>query len=48
MEDWKNWMNSSERQNIQKQIDQLTGEETEYRYYEPIVGGISPQFKSPV
>lgn len=46
MEDWENWKNSSERENIQQQIDQLTGEETEYRFYEPIVGGILPQFKS--
>lgn len=44
-QDWERWMNSEERTSIQKQIDELTGEKTEYRYYEPIVGGILPQFK---
>jgi heme-degrading monooxygenase HmoA len=46
LDDWKTWQNSDQRQAIQKQIDELTGEETEYRYYEPIVGGIKPVFKA--
>jgi heme-degrading monooxygenase HmoA len=45
-DDWKKWMNSDERQVIQKQVDALTEEKTEYRYYEPIVGGILPAFKA--
>lgn len=46
LDDWNKWMHSDERQTIQKQIDQLTGEKTEYRYYEPIIGGILPEFKA--
>jgi len=45
LDDWNKWMHSDERQVVQKQIDELTGEKTEYRYYEPIVGGIIPDFK---
>lgn len=48
LEDWNKWMHSDERLVIQKQIDQLTGEKTRYRYYEPIVGGIMPKFESEV
>ena len=48
LEDWNKWMHSEERQAIQKQIDELTGEKTEYRYYEPIVGGIMPKFEAVV
>jgi len=46
LEDWNRWMHSEERQAIQKPIDKLTGEKTEYRYYEPIVGGIIPRFEA--
>jgi heme oxygenase (mycobilin-producing) len=46
LDDWNRWMHSDERQVIQEQIDNLTGEKTEYRYYEPIVGGIIPGFKA--
>lgn len=46
LEDWNRWMHSEERRAIQKQIDKLTGEKTEYRYYEPIVGGIMPKFEA--
>lgn len=46
LEDWNKWMHSEERKSIQKQIDELTGEKTEYRYYEPIVGGIIPKFEA--
>jgi heme-degrading monooxygenase HmoA len=43
VEDWKNWLNSEERLSIQRKIDALTGEETEYRIYRPLVGGIIPK-----
>lgn len=46
LEDWNRWMHSEKRQSIQKKIDELTGEKTVYRYYEPIVGGIIPKFKA--
>ena len=42
-EDWKKWLNSEERSAIQQQIDSITGEQTEYRIYEPLVGGIIPK-----
>jgi heme-degrading monooxygenase HmoA len=44
VEDWKNWLKSDERTAIQKQIDTISGEITEYRIYEPLVGGIGPEF----
>ena len=44
--DWNIWMHSEYRQTIQKQIDELTGEKTVYRYYEPVVGGIMPKFEA--
>jgi len=40
VEDWRNWQQSDERNAIQKQIDDLTGERTDYRIYESLVGGI--------
>lgn len=40
IEDWKKWLHSKERANIQKKIDTVTTEKTEYRIYEPLVGGI--------
>jgi len=43
VEDWKNWLNSEERMAIQQKIDVITGEKTEYRIYEPLVGGIAPK-----
>jgi len=45
LEDWNRWMNSEERMTIQKDVDELLGEKTIYRFYEPVVGGIAPQFK---
>ncbi|WP_300459423.1 antibiotic biosynthesis monooxygenase [Desulfobacula sp.] len=45
LEDWNKWMHSEERMAIQRQVDELLGEKTVYRYYEPIVGGIPPQFR---
>ncbi len=44
VEDWKNWLNSEVRTGIQKQIDVITGEKTEYKIYEPLVGGIAPKY----
>jgi len=44
VEDWKNWLNSEVRTGIQKQIDVITGEETEYKIYEPLVGGIASKY----
>jgi heme oxygenase (mycobilin-producing) len=42
-EDWERWFNSEERNAIQRQIDVITGEETQYCVYEPLVGGIIPK-----
>jgi len=42
-EDWKQWLHSAERVAIQQKIDALTKEKTEYRVYEPLVGGIFPK-----
>jgi len=44
LEDWNKWMHSEERMDIQRQVDELLGEKTIYRYYEPVVGGIPPRF----
>ncbi len=44
MEDWNRWLNSQERQELQNRVDELLGEKTEYRIYEPLVGGIIPRF----
>ena len=33
IEDWENWFNSSERREIQLEIDSLLGEETTYAIY---------------
>ena len=40
IEDWKKWLQSKERSAIQKKIDTVTTEKTDYRIYEPLVGGI--------
>ena len=42
--DWNQWRNSETRGELQQQIDALLGEQTEYRVYEPLVGGIIPDF----
>lgn len=39
-EDWKRWLHSKQRVAVQNKIDTLTKEKTEYRIYEPLVGGI--------
>jgi len=43
VDDWKNWLHSKERGAIQSKIDEITRERTEYRIYEPLVGGIMPE-----
>lgn len=45
LEDWNRWMHNEERLAIQKQIDELIGEKTQYQYYEPVIGGIMPRFE---
>lgn len=45
IEDWNQWLSSEQRTKIQKQIDDLLGEKTVYRIYEPLVGGIVPKIK---
>ena len=42
VDDWKKWLHSEERIAIQSQIDAISGEKTEYRVYEALVGGIIP------
>jgi len=44
VEDWKTWLHSETRTAIQSDIDAITGEATEYRLYEPLVGGIIPKY----
>ncbi len=40
-EDWRDWLHSPERDAIQREMDPLLEEETEYRVYEPLVSGIT-------
>lgn len=47
LEDWNKWMHSDERMAIQHKIDDILGEKTQYRYYEPVVGSIPPKFNQP-
>ncbi len=47
VEDWETWLNSEPRRAIQKEIDAITGVETEYRIYEPLVSGIMPKYVKP-
>lgn len=42
--DWNKWMHSEDRMAIQHKIDEILGEKTLYRYYEPVVGSIPPKF----
>jgi len=48
LDDWNRWLNSEQRMRIQQQVDDLLGEKTTCRMYEPLVGGIVPQFKGVV
>ena len=44
LDDWNTWLQSKQRMALQKQVDDLLGQITQYRIYEPLVGGIIPQF----
>ena len=46
LDDWNRWLQSEQRMAIQKQVDDLLGETTQYRIYEPLVGGIIPKFQA--
>ena len=46
LDDWNRWLQSEQRMALQKQVDDLLGEKTQYRIYEPLVGGIIPQFQA--
>ena len=48
VEDWNRWLNSDERKAIQSRIEALLEEKTEYRIYEPLVGGIIPRFEASI
>jgi heme-degrading monooxygenase HmoA len=41
--DWKNWLQSKEREAISSRIEALTGDDTEYNIYETMVGRPTPQ-----
>lgn len=43
-EDWHQWFASNARRELQQKIDDLLEEPTQYRLYEPLVGGIIPDF----
>ena len=45
-EDWNRWYTSDARGALQEKIDDLLGEPTQYRIYEPLVGGIIPDFEA--
>ncbi len=47
LDDWTRWWTSDERTALQRKVDELLGEETEYRVYEALVGGIIPKFMAP-
>ena len=42
LDDWNRWLKSDQRMELQKQVDELLGEETTYRLYESLAGGIIP------
>ena len=46
LDDWNRWLQSEQRMTLQKQVDDLLGEITQYRIYESLVGGIIPQFQA--
>ena len=48
LDDWNRWLQSEQRMALQKQVDDLLGEITQYRIYESLVGGIIPQFQAVV
>ena len=42
LEDWKNWLQSKEREAINSRIEALAGDPTEYNIYENMVGRPTP------
>ena len=46
--EWKRWRDSEERMELQRQIDELLEEKTQYRTYEPSYSGIVPKFDTVV
>ena len=46
LDDWNRWLKSEQRMDLQKQVDDLLGEKTQYRIFEPLVGGIIPKFNA--
>ena len=46
LDDWNRWLQSEQRMTLQKQVDDLLGEITQYRIYESLVGGIIPKFQA--
>lgn len=45
LNDWNRWLQNEERMTIQEHIDELLNETTQYRIYEPLVGGIIPKYQ---
>ena len=43
VEHWRTWLRSEDRSTIQKKIAAIAAEATQYRIYEPMVGGIFPE-----
>lgn len=48
LDDWNRWLHSDQRMALQKQIDDLLGETTQFRIYESLVGGILPRFQEEI
>lgn len=46
LDGWNRWLQIEQRMALQKQVDDLLGEITQYRIYESLVGGIVPQFQA--
>ena len=46
LNDWKKWLNSKKRTELNKKIEKLTGEKTDYNIYEPMVGRSPLDLKS--
>jgi len=42
LDDWNRWWKSDQRMQLQKEVNDLLGEETNYRVYESLAGGIIP------
>jgi len=40
IDDWNRWRQSKQRSSIERKIEMLTGEKTEYNIYAPMVAGI--------